>query len=296
MNLRYLIVLLTASVVLVSPAFAAPTVDEAWQALPKYESGQDMGPLLVIDGEVIKAMASPEAKAACAGRLGKLLESGEATVAAKKYICLQLRQVGTAAQVGMLAGLLDDAELGQAARAALEQIPGEESGAALRAALGKLSGAPLAGVIESIGVRRDVKAVDALIPLVESKDPKVAAAALASLAAVGDGKACGFVGGWFLACHETPTPTPVAASAVEAAEFLLAAGKEDEVEKIAQKLTRAGEKAPFRRAGFDLLLSAAADNRFALIEKWLASDDTDLQEDGSDCDRRALRRGREKAR
>ena len=275
MRLRYSATVLAAIVLLCAPTFAAPTVDEAWRALPKYEPGQDMAPLLVIDGEVIKAMGSPEAKAACAARLGKLLESDETTVAAKKYICLQLRQVGTAVQVDALAGLLDNAELGQVARGALEQIPGEESAAALRAAIGKLTGAPLAGVIESIGVRRDVKAVDALIPLVESKDREVSAAALAALSAVGDEKACGFVGGWFLACHETPTPRPVAAAAVEAAEFLLAAGKKGEVEKIAEKLTQAGENAPFRRAGFDLVLLAAGENRFALIEQWLGSDDTD---------------------
>ena len=81
--------------------------------------------------------------------------------------------------------------------------------------------------------------------------------------------------GWFLACHETPTPRPVAAAAIRAAEFLLTAGKKAEVEKVAEKLTRSGEKPAFRRAGFDLLLSAAGKERFPLIQKWLSSDDAD---------------------
>ena len=46
------------------------------------------------------------------------------------------------------------------ARYALETIPDPSVDDALRDALGKLKGRPLLGVIGSLGVRRDAKAVD----------------------------------------------------------------------------------------------------------------------------------------
>jgi hypothetical protein len=71
-------------------------VDEAWRMMPQYQYGEDMGPLLTIDREVIRAMSSPESRAACAARLAALLDAETTTPAARQYICLQLRGVGTA--------------------------------------------------------------------------------------------------------------------------------------------------------------------------------------------------------
>ncbi len=273
MHVRYAFIVLGALSLLGGAAFAAPSVEEAWRALPEYEPGRDMAPLLVLDGEVIKAMASSEARAACAARLAGVLQAEGATAAAKKYACLQLRQAGTPAEVGVLAALLPDAVLGQAARAALEQIPGEESVAALREALGTLSGPALVGVIESLGVRRDAESVDALVGLADAEDPQIAAAALRALAAVGGERAGTFVTARFLEIENPPSFLKVAS--VRAAESLLASGKDAQVGKVAAKLTRDDEKTPFRRAGFDLLLALAAENRPALIRHWLASDDAD---------------------
>ena len=61
-----------------------------------------------------------------------------------------------------LAALLGDEKLAHMARYALEPIPDPAVDAALRDALGKLKGRPLVGVIGSIGVRRDAKAVERL--------------------------------------------------------------------------------------------------------------------------------------
>ncbi|MDZ7619037.1 MAG: hypothetical protein U1E05_18675, partial [Patescibacteria group bacterium] len=70
-------------------------IDEAWKAMPAYEHGQDMAPLLAIDRAVIEAMATPETRAACAARLAKLLDDSAATLAAKQHASMQLRQIGT---------------------------------------------------------------------------------------------------------------------------------------------------------------------------------------------------------
>ena len=80
-------------------------IDEAWKALPKYQYGQDMAALLTVDREVIRAMATPAGRAACAARLAAAGGDGT-TSAAKQYICCRLRQVGTAAEVPVLTRLL----------------------------------------------------------------------------------------------------------------------------------------------------------------------------------------------
>ncbi len=71
------------------------------------------------------------------------------------------------------------------ARYALEPIPDPAVDDALRDALGKLKGRPLVGVIGSIGVRRDVKAVDPLCKLLKDPDADVAQAAARALGSLG---------------------------------------------------------------------------------------------------------------
>ena len=70
--------------------------------------------------------------------------------------------VATKEAVPTLAALLGDEKLSHMARYALEAIPDPSVDDALRDALGKLQGRPRLGVIGSLGVRRDAKAVDAL--------------------------------------------------------------------------------------------------------------------------------------
>ena len=47
---------------------AALSLEDAWEALPTYEYGQDMAALLVIDRAVIQAMASPETRSTATRR------------------------------------------------------------------------------------------------------------------------------------------------------------------------------------------------------------------------------------
>ena len=64
--------------------------------------------------------------------------------------------------VPALAGLLSDQELAHYARFGLEPLPDPSVDAALRTALGDLDGGLLVGVINTIGMRQDEEAVDAL--------------------------------------------------------------------------------------------------------------------------------------
>jgi HEAT repeat protein len=102
----------------------------------------------------------------------------------KGEACIDLGRAGTAAAVAPLAALLGDEKLAHMARYALETIPGPAVDEALRAALGRLKGKPLVGVIQSVGVRRDAKAVEPLAKCLADADAEVAAAAAASLGRV----------------------------------------------------------------------------------------------------------------
>ena len=84
-----------------------------------------------------------------------------------------------------LAALLGDEKLAHMARYALEPIPDPAVDDALRDALGKLKGRPLVGVIGSIGVRRDAKAVEPLARLLKDADADVAQAAARALGSIG---------------------------------------------------------------------------------------------------------------
>ena len=109
----------------------------------------------------------------------------DASQKAKADACRELARVGTKDAVAPLAALLGDEKLSHMARYGLEPIPDPAVDEALRDALGKVKGRPLVGVIGSIGVRRDPKAVPALAKLLGDPDAEVAQAAARSLGRIG---------------------------------------------------------------------------------------------------------------
>lgn len=103
----------------------------------------------------------------------------------KADACRELAIIGTKAAVPALVALLPDETMNHMARYALETIPSPAVDEALRAALGRLKGRPLVGVIGSLGVRRDVKATDALAKFLSDADGEVVQAAARSLGKLG---------------------------------------------------------------------------------------------------------------
>ena len=106
----------------------------------------------------------------------------------KAITCKHLAIYGSKAAVAPLAGLLADKELASWARIALEAIPDPAADEALRQAVGRLKGTLLVGAINSIGVRRDPKATDALVRKLTDTDPEVASAAAEALGRIGGEK------------------------------------------------------------------------------------------------------------
>src|SRR5438132_7881072 len=107
----------------------------------------------------------------------------------KAITCKQLAIYGNEEAVPALAPLLADAELASWARIALEAIPGPATDDALRKAMGKLQGRLLIGTINSIGYRRDAKAVNALAKKLKDSDAEVASASAVALGHIGGAKA-----------------------------------------------------------------------------------------------------------
>lgn len=116
------------------------------------------------------------------------LQSNE-PVAEKDAACHRLKEIGTTAAIPALASSLLDDQLSHPARQALESMQAAEAGEALLSALEKTAGLNRAGIIDSLGLRRETSAVPALIGLLSDPDATTAGAAARSLGRIGTSNA-----------------------------------------------------------------------------------------------------------
>jgi HEAT repeat protein len=156
----------------------------------------------------------------------------------KAIACKQLAIYGNREAVPALAPLLADENLSSWARIALEAIPDPAADAALREAMGKLQGRLLVGTINSIGVRRDAKAVDGLALKLKGEDADAASAAAAALGRIG-GAAAARILEPALAGAPVPVRSAVAEGCILCAERFLADGTADEAVKLYDRVRKA---------------------------------------------------------
>jgi len=112
------------------------------------------------------------------------LSSG-ATSQEKDAACKRLKEIGTARAVPALAACLTDDFLSQPARDALRVLPGPEAAQALLAGIQETSGINRAGIIDSLGARREETAIPTLCELLADRQEVVAAAAARALGSIG---------------------------------------------------------------------------------------------------------------
>jgi HEAT repeat protein len=136
----------------------------------------------------LSAQTIPPATKEEEGKLIAVLKS-DAPQKEKADACRNLAVIGTKDAVPALAALLGDEKLAHMARYGLEPIPDPAVDDALRAALGNVKGGPLVGVLGSIGVRRDAKAVPAVVGMLQDADAEVARAAAKALGKIGSPEA-----------------------------------------------------------------------------------------------------------
>ena len=170
------------------PALDKAAIDKAFEALKTFDWGVDRNEFHKLFDPIEDAVPATHGDVAARKeletRLAAVLPSG-ASRAAKDYVGRKLAIIGTAESVPALAALLPDKDLSHMARYALERIPAAEAAKALRDALAKTDGAEKAGVIGSLGTRRDAESIADLAALVGDSDARIALAAATALGDIG---------------------------------------------------------------------------------------------------------------
>jgi len=216
---------------------------------------------------VVAAMVAAPARAAeQQSQLIAVLES-DAPPAEKAITCKRLAIYGDKQAVDALAALLPNRELASWARIALEAIPDAEAGEALCEAMDDLDGRLLVGVINSIGVRREAKAVDQLAGRLKDADAQVASAAALALGRIAGPKATKALE-QSLAGAPPKVRSAVAEGCVRSAEKLLAEGKAAEAAELYDKVR--GADVPKQRvieATRGAILARGADGVPLLMEQ-----------------------------
>ena len=122
-------------------------------------------------------------------KLIAVLQDAAASQKSRIDACRQLAIIGGKDSIAPLAALLGDERLSHNARYALERNPDPAVDQVLRDALGKVKGRPLVGVITSVGVRRDARAVPAMARLLSDSDAMVAKATGRAMGSIGTAEA-----------------------------------------------------------------------------------------------------------
>ncbi len=193
------------------------------------------GALLCVWGLYQPVSAAPDT--AKERELIALLKS-DAAPGEKALACKRLAIYGSREAVPVLAPLLSDERLASWARIALEALPGPAADDALRQAVPRLQGRLLVGTINSIGVRRDTKAVELLSSKLKDNDSEVASAAAVALGRIGGNRPAKVLGGALAKAPETVRPA-VAEGCIRCAEGFLAEGKAGSAVKLYDTVRKA---------------------------------------------------------
>jgi HEAT repeat protein len=190
----------------------------------------------------------------------------------KAIACKNLAIYGSSEAVPELARLLPDEQLASWARIALEAIPGSAADEALLKATDSLTGKLLVGTINSIGVRRDVKAVDRLTARLEDRDDEVASAAAVALGNIGNAAAAKSLRK-VLPVAPAKVRSAVAEGCVLCAERFLSEGNAAEAAEIYDEVRKADvPKQRILEATRGAILSRKQDGIGLLVENLKSAD------------------------
>jgi hypothetical protein len=197
-------------------------------------------------------------------QLVAMVKDPNSTVFQKAIACKKLAFVGGKDAVQPMAALLSHPQLSCYARFGLEPNPDSSVDDVFRAALPKLNGNLKIGVITSIGVRKDAKALDALTKLIDDSDPGVAGAAAASVGMIGGMRAAQALQG-ALGKTKPPVFPVVARACLLCAESLMPANRARGLELYTQ-LSADNMPKPVRLAALRVLNAAGPSP--AYDKKW----------------------------
>ena len=187
-------------------------------------------------------------------KLVAMVKDPNSTLFQKAIACKKLAFVGGPEAIPPMAALLSHPQLGCYARFGLEPNPDPSVDGAFRVALPKLKGRLKVGVIHSIGVRKDTKALDVLSKLMSDTDPEVAGAASASVGMLGGLQAAKLLQA---ALKNTKPPVfPVVARACLLCAERLMAGNRARALELYTELSGASMPGPVRLAALRVLNTA----------------------------------------
>jgi HEAT repeat protein len=196
-----------------------------------------------------------------------------AEIKEKMDACRLLSIVGTKDAIAPLVALLGDEQLSHMARYGLEPIPEAAVDDALRNALGKLKGRPLVGVIGSIGVRRDAKAVEPLKEMLmqHDLDDDVTSAIVRTLGKIGNAEASEIL---MTALEHTSGENQLAVceGLFRCAESLASEGKRREAVAIYDQMRKLDSPHQVRAGALRGAILASS-NGLKLLQQHLRSDD-----------------------
>lgn len=230
------------------------TLQELLEKVKTYDWGQSRLALTEVSDIIKEAHGSPAELNKIEKSLLDVLTS-DATRAGKQFVCRELSIIGTDESVPVLGNMLTDEETSDMARYALERIPGQAVNEVLRKALRKAKDKPQVGIINSLGQRRDRRAVRALSRLIDNSDETVAAAAAAALGQIADSRATE-------ALAEAKDKTSgklqmlVLDSYLRCADQLVVEGKRAEALAIYKELQKEDMPKPIRTAALAGMLNA----------------------------------------
>jgi HEAT repeat protein len=230
-----------------------PNLDKVFEYLKAFDWGKDAKPLQQIDDAIVATHDKADARKALVAKLNDTLKASPSH-AVVDYTCRHLMIVGTAESVPALAALLSDRELSHMGRYALERIQAPEAAAALRNALTNTTGEVKAGVIGSLGARRDAESVPALAAMLDSSEQQIANAAACALGDIGSVEAAKALG---TAVGKTPENVAVTDACLVCAERLLADGKKPDAIGVYKLLSKAAKSKNVRLAATRGLLDAS---------------------------------------
>jgi HEAT repeat protein len=227
--MRKLGLLLPLIAVLAAQA-ADPKLEAALAEVAKYDFDQNRQPLFDVE-ELVRTLPAAEVER----QLAAFLQS-DANLAAKDFVCRQLSLIGSEAAVPVLESMLASADTVEMARYALQRIPGPAPVDALRTALDQAPAGAKPGIVNTLGIRRDAKAVPAIDKLASSSDAVLVGAAVAALGRIASPEAVTALGD----LRARKVQGALEASVV-AAENLARDGNRAEALKIFQALSASGQ-------------------------------------------------------
>ncbi|MDO5553072.1 MAG: hypothetical protein Q4G68_04875 [Planctomycetia bacterium] len=222
------------------PCAVSAQEEDAWQQAAVFQAGSDTCCQIIVATEIEHSYGDPAKRNALAEKSASFLNENS-TALGRQFYCLQLRNIGSEAQVPALAKYIAEPVEGFAARAALTNIGGPKAITALRAAFEKTEGLETIGLMDSLARLNDTESLPKIVAIANSDNKDLANAALWTLTKFGEDG---------LSCLQEMEPRNLALdnALLEAARLLAANNNEAKAEEIYSRLDSPEATSFIRRA------------------------------------------------